>query len=89
MEILILIKQKARKLFLDFLTLLGLNKENSMYYIGGAERPTVTVSEGADYVITYESESGYNSTEFPTEPGTYSLVVTVNENDLFKADKIE
>ena len=37
MEILFLIKQKARKLFLDFLTLLGLNKENSMYYIGGAE----------------------------------------------------
>ena len=57
------------------------------YYIGGTERPTVTVSEGADYVITYESESGYNSTEFPTEAGTYSLVVTVNENDLFKADK--
>ena len=57
------------------------------YYIGGTERPTVTVSEGADYVITYESEAGYNSTEFPTEPGTYSLVVTVNENDLFKADK--
>ena len=37
MEILILIKQKAKKLFLDFLTLLGLNKDNSMYYIGGAE----------------------------------------------------
>ena len=57
------------------------------YYIEGIERPTVTVSEGADYVITYESESGYNSEMFPTEPGTYSLVVTVNENDLFKADK--
>ena len=57
------------------------------FVIGGAERPTVTVSEGADYVITYESESGYNSTEFPQEAGAYSLVVTVNENDLFKASK--
>ena len=37
MEILILMKEKARKFFLDFLTILGLNKENSMYYIGGAE----------------------------------------------------
>ena len=37
MEILILMKQKAKKLFINFLTLLGLNKENSMYYIGGAE----------------------------------------------------
>lgn len=37
MEILILIKQKAQKLFLDFLTILGLNKENSIYYISGAE----------------------------------------------------
>lgn len=37
MEILILMKQKARKLFINFLTILGLNKDNSMYYIGGAE----------------------------------------------------
>lgn len=37
MEILLLMKQKAKKLFLDFLTILGLNKENSMYYIGGAD----------------------------------------------------
>ena len=55
--------------------------------IGSSDRPTVTVSEGADYVITYESESGYNSTEFPTEPGAYSLVVTVNENEVYKASK--
>lgn len=32
-----MIKQKARSLFLNFLTILGLNKDNSMYYIGGAE----------------------------------------------------
>ena len=57
------------------------------YMIGSSDRPTVTVSEGADYVITYESESGYNSTEFPTEPGAYSLVVTVNENEVYKASK--
>ncbi len=37
MEIMILLKQKAKKLFIDFLTILGLNKENSMYYIGGAD----------------------------------------------------
>ena len=50
MEILILIKQKAKKLFLDFLTLLGLNKENSMYYIGGAETLPAPLS------MTEESE---------------------------------
>lgn len=37
MEILMIMKQKARKLFLNFLTILGLNKDNSIYYIGGAE----------------------------------------------------
>ena len=37
MEILILMKQKVKKLFIDVLTILGLNKENSMYYIGGAD----------------------------------------------------
>ena len=37
MEIMILLKQKVKKLFINFLTILGLNKENSMYYIGGAE----------------------------------------------------
>ena len=59
------------------------------FVIGGAEQPTVTVSEGADYVITYSSEeSGYNSTEFPTVAGTYSLVVTINENDLYKENKV-
>ena len=54
------------------------------FYIGDETKPTVTISEGADYVITYESESGYNSTEYPTEAGTYSLVVTINENDLYR-----
>ena len=33
----ILLKQKVKKLFINFLTILGLNKDNSMYYIGGAE----------------------------------------------------
>ena len=37
MEILVLMKQKAKKLFVDFLTILGLNKDNYMYYIGGSE----------------------------------------------------
>ena len=36
-EIMLLIREKAKKLFLNFLTILGLNKENSIYYIGGPE----------------------------------------------------
>jgi len=59
------------------------------FVIGSDKRPTVTVSEGADYEITYSSDStGYNSSEYPTEPGTYSLVVTVNENDLYTYKKV-
>ena len=46
MEILILMKEKAKKFFLDFLTILGLNKENSMYYIGGAETLPAPLSIG-------------------------------------------
>ena len=62
-------------------------KAGTTFYIGSDERPTVTVSEGADYIIKYESETGYNSTEFPTEAGTYSLVVYVQENVIYKASK--
>jgi len=58
------------------------------FYIGGEEKPTATVSEGADYEFRYSSdESGYDSTEFPTVAGTYSLVVTVTENDTYNAGK--
>ena len=54
------------------------------FYIGGEEKPTAPVSEGADYEFRYSSdESGYDSTEFPTVAGTYSLVVTVTENDTY------
>ena len=57
-------------------------------FVIGEEKPTVTVSEGADYYITYSSEeTGYDSPEFPTEAGTYALVVTVEENETYKADK--
>ena len=58
------------------------------FVVGSDERPTVTVSEGAEYVVTYSSDAtGYNSEEYPTEPGTYSLVVTIKENDKFNGDK--
>lgn len=59
------------------------------FYIGSDVRPSATVSEGADYTITFSSDtSGYNSTEYPTVAGTYSLVVTVQENDKFSYAKV-
>ena len=58
------------------------------YTIGAEEKPTATVSEGADYVVTYSSDTtGYNSTEYPTVAGTYSIVVTVNQNDQYNYKK--
>ena len=58
------------------------------YTIGSNERPTVTVTEGANYVITYSSDTtGYNSTEYPTVAGTYSLVVEVIADDNYNYSK--
>ena len=57
------------------------------FTIGSDVKPGVTVSEGADYTIHYSSDTtGYNSTEYPTEPGTYSIVVTVNDNENYSGD---
>lgn len=58
------------------------------FSLSSTDRPTVTVSEGADYTITYSSDTtGYDSEEFPTEPGTYSLVVVVTENEKYSYAK--
>lgn len=52
--------------------------------IGESAIPTATVSEGANYTIHFSSDTtGYYSEEFPTEPGTYSIVVTVLESDTY------
>lgn len=37
MEILLILKQKVKKLFVKILTVVGLNQNNELYYIGGAE----------------------------------------------------
>ena len=49
MEILLLLKQKAKKFFADFLTITGLKKQNDLYYIGGSETlpPPLTANEEA------------------------------------------
>lgn len=54
------------------------------FIIGSDLKPTANVSEGAKYTITYSSETtGYNSEEYPVEPGTYALVITVEEDENF------
>lgn len=47
MELLLLIKNRVKKLFMNFLTLLGFNATKSIYYIGGADTlpPPLTASE--------------------------------------------
>lgn len=47
MEILVLIKERARRLFNKFLAFLGINKEKNFYYIGGADTlpPPLTSEE--------------------------------------------
>ncbi len=50
MELLLLIKNKMKKLFMNFLTLLGFTSTKSIYYIGGADTlpPPLTASEEND-----------------------------------------
>ncbi len=50
MEILIIMKEKAKKLFARFLTILGINNLKSMYYIGGSDTlpPPLTSEEEND-----------------------------------------
>ena len=66
-------------------------KAGTEFTVGDEEKPSFTISEGADYTYHYYCEdkdvAGEKAT-FDTyeelEPGyTYSLVVTVNENDLY------
>ena len=58
-------------------------EKGSTLTLGVDPIPTVTVTEGLDYTVHYESETGYNSEVFPTTPGTYSMVVEVSGNDQY------
>lgn len=69
---------------------IGFNFENGVSFIKGAEeKPEFTVSEGAYYTIHFycESINKYFYSYEELEAGyTYSLVVTVNENDLYNGN---
>ena len=58
MEILMLIKQKVNKLFVNFLTILGLNKDNSIYYIGGAETLPAPLSNDEENELLLKLANG-------------------------------
>ena len=45
--------------------------------------PTVTVSDNAPYTIHYEQNEQFYSNERPTEYGTYTMVVTVTEDNTY------
>lgn len=47
--------------------------------------PTVTVSDDAPYTVHYEQNEQFYSTERPTEYGTYTMVVTVTEDDTYNS----
>lgn len=57
MEILLLIKRRAQKLIYNFLTILGLNKDNSIYYIAGSDvlPPPLLSSEEAELLLRLSS----------------------------------
>ena len=45
--------------------------------------PTFTVSDNAPYTVHYEQNEQFYSNERPTEYGTYTMVVTVTEDDTY------
>ncbi len=51
--------------------------------LGVDAAPTVTVTGGLDYTVHYEKDEKFYSNEFPTEPGTYAMIVTVTGNDQY------
>ena len=51
--------------------------------LGVDAAPTVTVTGGLDYTVRYDKNEAFYSNEFPTEPGTYAMVVTVEGNDQY------
>lgn len=61
MEIIMFMKEKARKLFLNFLTILGLNKENSIYYIAGSETLPAPLTSGEESDILEKLSNGDES----------------------------
>ena len=57
-------------------------------FVIGGELPTVTVSEGAEYVIVYSHETLLEGevSEFPSKAGNYyAMIVKVSENDKYNA----
>lgn len=62
-------------------------EKGSTLTLGVDPIPTVTVTEGLDYTVHYENETGYNSEVFPSTPGTYSMVVEVTGNDQYNSRK--
>lgn len=58
MEILMFMKAKAKKLFLNFLTILGLNKENSIYYIAGSETLPAPLTSSEEIDVLEKLKSG-------------------------------
>ena len=61
MEILMLMKQKAKKFFVNVLTILGLNKNNSIYYIGGAETLPAPLSTDEENELLEKLKNGDES----------------------------
>lgn len=69
----------------------GFENGTTFTYDGGdlPAELSVTVSEGADYEWWFSDEKENNlGHTLPTTPGGYSLVVKVNENDLYKAKTV-
>ncbi len=58
MEILMFMKAKAQKLFLNFLTILGLNKENSIYYIAGSETLPAPLTSNEEIDVLEKLKNG-------------------------------
>lgn len=61
MEIIMFMREKAKKLFLNFLTILGLNKENSIYYIAGSETLPAPLTSGEESDILEKLSNGDES----------------------------
>ena len=62
-------------------------EKGSTLTLGVDPVPTVTVTEGLDYTVHYEKDENFFSNEFPTTPGTYSMIVEVAGNDQYNSRK--
>ena len=55
--------------------------------LGVDAAPTVTVTEGLEYTVQYDKDEKFYSNEFPTELGTYAMVVNVQGNEEYNSRK--